>query len=54
MPLDIETRDKPMDITLFGPRMATVSLGVLGMTGGAVVDHRHLWNGCVLGEQAAA
>jgi hypothetical protein len=33
MPLDIETRDKPMDITLFGPRMATVSLGVLGMMG---------------------
>jgi predicted permease len=33
MPLDIETRGKPMDITLFGPRMATASLGVLGMMG---------------------
>jgi ABC-type antimicrobial peptide transport system permease subunit len=33
MPLDIETRDKPMDIVLFGPRMATVSLGVLGFMG---------------------
>jgi predicted permease len=33
MPLDIEARDKPMDIMLFGPRMATVSLGVLGFMG---------------------
>jgi hypothetical protein len=34
MPLEIETRDKPMDVQLFGPRMATVALGVLGMMGG--------------------
>ena len=33
MPLEIETRDKEMDTLLFGPRMATVSLGVLGMMG---------------------
>jgi predicted permease len=33
MPLDIETRDKPMAVQLFGPRMATVSLGVLGAMG---------------------
>jgi predicted permease len=33
MPLDIEARDKPMDIALFGPRMATLSLGVLGFMG---------------------
>jgi ABC-type antimicrobial peptide transport system permease subunit len=33
MPLTIEARDKPMDLMLFGPRMATVSLGVLGMMG---------------------
>jgi predicted permease len=34
MPLQIETRDKPMDLQLFGPRMATVALGVLGGMGG--------------------
>ena len=33
MPLDIETRDKPMEVLLFGPRMAAVSLGVLGIMG---------------------
>jgi predicted lysophospholipase L1 biosynthesis ABC-type transport system permease subunit len=33
MPLEIETRDKPMDVQLFGPRMATASLGVLGVMG---------------------
>ena len=33
MPLEIETRDKPMAVLLFGPRMATVSLGVLGFMG---------------------
>jgi predicted permease len=31
--LTIETRDKPMGTTLFGPRMATVALGVLGLMG---------------------
>jgi predicted permease len=33
LPILIETRDKPLDTILFGPRMATVSLGVLGMMG---------------------
>ena len=33
VPLDIETRDKPMATLLFGPRMATVALGVLGAMG---------------------
>ena len=33
LPVLIETRDKPMDVLLFGPRMATVSLGVLGIMG---------------------
>jgi predicted permease len=33
LPLLIETRDKPLDAILFGPRMATVSLGVLGLMG---------------------
>jgi predicted permease len=33
MPLEIETRDRPMAVLLFGPRMATVSLGVLGLMG---------------------
>jgi predicted permease len=33
MPVIIETRDKPLSVTLFGPRMATVSLGVLGFMG---------------------
>jgi ABC-type antimicrobial peptide transport system permease subunit len=33
MPLEIETRDKELDTLMFGPRMATVSLGVLGMMG---------------------
>jgi ABC-type antimicrobial peptide transport system permease subunit len=34
LPVLIETRDKPMATLLFGPRMATVSLGVLGLMGG--------------------
>jgi ABC-type antimicrobial peptide transport system permease subunit len=34
MPVDIERRDRPMEVLLFGPRMATVSLGVLGAMGG--------------------
>jgi predicted permease len=33
MPLEVETRDRPMDVFLFGPRMATISLGVLGAMG---------------------
>jgi predicted permease len=33
MPVILETRDKPLAMTLFGPRMATVALGVLGVMG---------------------
>ena len=33
LPIEIETRDKPLDSTLFGPRIATIALGVLGMMG---------------------
>jgi predicted permease len=33
LPVLIETRDKPLGAILFGPRMATVSLGVLGVMG---------------------
>jgi ABC-type antimicrobial peptide transport system permease subunit len=33
LPLGIETRVKSMDTILFGPRMATVALGVLGLMG---------------------
>jgi predicted permease len=29
----VETRDKPMESTLFGPRIATIALGVLGAMG---------------------
>jgi hypothetical protein len=33
MPVILETREKPLEVTLFGPRMATVALGVLGLMG---------------------
>jgi len=33
LPVLVETRDKPMQVMMFGPRMATVSLGVLGLMG---------------------
>ena len=33
MPVVIETRANPLEVTMFGPRMATISLGVLGMMG---------------------
>jgi predicted permease len=33
MPVIIEKRAAPLQVTMFGPRMATVSLGVLGMMG---------------------
>jgi len=33
MPAIIETRAKPLEVSMFGPRMATISLGVLGMMG---------------------
>jgi len=33
MPVIIETRDKPMQVSMFAPRMATISLGVLGAMG---------------------
>lgn len=33
LPVLIEGRDKPMAVLMFGPRMATVSLGVLGVMG---------------------
>jgi predicted permease len=33
MPVIVETRGAPMAITMFGPRMATVALGVLGIMG---------------------
>lgn len=34
MPVIIETRANPLEVTMFGPRMATVALGVLGLMGG--------------------
>jgi len=34
MPVIIETRANPLEVTMFGPRMATISLGVLGLMGG--------------------
>jgi predicted permease len=33
LPILIEPRDAPMDTLLFGPRMATIALGMLGMMG---------------------
>jgi len=33
LPVLVETRDKPMEVMMFGPKMATVSLGVLGLMG---------------------
>ncbi|MGC2301155.1 MAG: FtsX-like permease family protein, partial [Acidobacteriaceae bacterium] len=33
MPVIVETREKPLEVTLFGPRMATVALGILGLMG---------------------
>jgi predicted permease len=33
LPVDIQTRYQGLDIILFGPRMATVALGVLGLMG---------------------
>jgi predicted permease len=33
LPVLIESREGPMGVMLFGPRMATISLGVLGMMG---------------------
>jgi len=33
LPVSIETREKPLEAKLFGPRMATLSLGVLGVMG---------------------
>jgi ABC-type antimicrobial peptide transport system permease subunit len=33
MPVIIETRSAPMEVAMFGPRMATISLGVLGVMG---------------------
>ncbi|HKR26831.1 MAG TPA: ABC transporter permease, partial [Acidobacteriaceae bacterium] len=33
MPVIVETRAKPMEVHLFGPRMATVALGALGFMG---------------------
>jgi predicted permease len=33
LPVQIETRHKELEIVLFGPRMATLSLGVLGLLG---------------------
>jgi predicted permease len=33
MPFDIDTRERGLDFVLFGPRMATISLGVMGAMG---------------------
>jgi predicted permease len=33
MPVIVETRERPLEVTMFGPRMATVALGVLGGMG---------------------
>ena len=33
LPVLVETRDKPMEVMMFGPKMATASLGVLGLMG---------------------
>ncbi|HTX76909.1 MAG TPA: ABC transporter permease, partial [Terracidiphilus sp.] len=33
LPVLVEQRDKPMAVMMFGPKMATVSLGVLGLMG---------------------
>jgi len=33
LPVNVETRGKPVEVMLFGPRMATLALGVLGFMG---------------------
>jgi hypothetical protein len=33
LPISIETRDTPLESSLFGPRIATIALGVLGIMG---------------------
>ncbi len=33
MPVIVERRDAPLQVSMFGPRMATISLGVLGVMG---------------------
>ena len=33
LPVEIQTRYKALDVVLFGPRMATISLGVMGFMG---------------------
>jgi len=33
LPFDVATRDKELDFVLFGPRMATISIGVMGVIG---------------------
>ena len=54
LPLNIQTWTQGLDIALFPSHVATVALGVLGGMGAMLSHHRHLWNGCVLGEQTAA
>ncbi len=54
LPSYIETWSQQLDdFTLFPSRVATVALGVLGDDGRDAVHHWHLWNGCLLGQQAA-
>ena len=54
MVLEIRPWSTELGGILFPSRMATVSLGVLGVMGAHAFDHRHLRNGGILGEQAAA
>jgi hypothetical protein len=53
LPTYIQTWNKQLNGALFASRVATVSLGMLGMMGAMLSITRNLWNGCVLGQQAA-
>ena len=54
LPVEIEMRLDEIGGVLFPPHMAAVSLGVMGVIGADALDHWHLWNGGVLGQQATA
>ena len=54
LPVEIEKRYDEVATVLFPSRMASLTLGVMGVMGAMLSSHWHLRNGSLLGQQAAA
>jgi len=48
LPVDTETWSNLPECRSVPSRIATMALGVMGVMGAMLCDHRHLWHGCLI------